>query len=201
MDEDGRIYLYREWYGQDKKWAKKNPDTGIRKAADWVGRKVRELEQEAKIKAEDEKEIPEHDLITSRVLSPDAFDKRGNPGPTVAEAFSNEGVYFRRADNDRLNGLWQCHLRLAIPPQPEEGPPVYPMFRVFETCTQFIRIITAIGHDEHNPEDVNKKCEDHPYEGWRYGMMSRPIQTTAPKPKEKLWLKKKKKRKRGWRTV
>lgn len=198
VDEDNRIFLYREFYGQDEEMAKINPDTGIRKDSVWVGKRIKEFEQTSFIGA---RGVNEHDLIRDRVLSPDAFAKHGNPGPTVAEGFAESNIYFRKANNDRLNGLWQCHLRLAVPPPDARGNPVAPMFQVFDICRHFIRTIPPLDHDKNNPEDVDKHCEDHPYEGWRYGMMSRPILTMARQKEDKKWLKQKRGRRPNWRTV
>lgn len=192
VDPEDRCWMYREWYGQ-RPGARAN--TGVRLTADVVAQKIVEIEKKAGEK------------IEYRVMSPDAWMKKGEEGPTIAESFEdvlidNHMVDFDQANNDRLNGLYQCHLRLKHQPPDSNGKMVRPMFVVFDTCSYFIKTIPPLGHDKHNVEDVDKNAEDHSYESWRYGMMSRPMASAEPLPKEKKWLKKKKRAsKSSWKTV
>tara|TARA_R110000787_G_scaffold89337_5_gene189213 strand:- start:189 stop:524 length:336 start_codon:yes stop_codon:yes gene_type:complete len=56
---------------------------------------------------------------------------------------------------------------------------VLPMMFVFSTCTDFIRTVPALQHDDTRPEDLDTASEDHAADEARYGLMSRPY---VPKP-------------------
>ncbi len=104
-------------------------------------------------------------------MSQDAWQKRGNDhekGECIAETFIDEGIYVEKADNDRLNGWQRMHEYLA------DAPDGKPYWQIFDTCTNLVRTLPELVHDEHRVEDVSSKCEDHAAESCRYGLMSRP---------------------------
>jgi len=45
---------------------------------------------------------------------------------------------------------------------------------IFNTCTDLISCISALPIDKNNPEDVETNGDDHAYDAFRYGLMSRP---------------------------
>lgn len=189
VDDEGRMWMYRELYGQ-REGARTN--TGTREYAYDVGKRMATIENDTK------------EEISYRELSPDAWTNKGHTGPTVAEDFDDAGIYWDKADNDRLNGLYQCHLRLRDPGEDRRGNQIRPMFVVFDTCTKFIETVPPLQHDKNDPEDVDKseEVEDHSYESWRYGCMSRPISSEPPEEEDPEWLKRKKKAVEGsWKTV
>jgi hypothetical protein len=49
------------------------------------------------------------------------------------------------------------------------------MFRAFNTCKGFWRTVPNLTLDPKNPEDVGTDQEDHPYDGFRYMCMARPM--------------------------
>lgn len=49
-----------------------------------------------------------------------------------------------------------------------------PMLVVFSTCTDFIRTVPVLQHDEDHPEDIDTESEDHAGDEGRYACMSRP---------------------------
>ena len=49
-----------------------------------------------------------------------------------------------------------------------------PMIYFFSTCTETIRTLPALQHDEMRPEDVDTDGEDHAGDALRYFCMSRP---------------------------
>lgn len=157
---DGRCYpagamiRYREWYGAA------SPDVGLKMVAEDVakGIKSRETGEE----------------ITYRVADPACFKVDG--GPSHAERMHNEGVTFRRADNSRVAGWDQFRGRLVG--DEDAGPMLY----VFETCTDFIRTVPALQHDDTKAEDVDTDGEDHAGDEGRYACMSRPYTKSLPKP-------------------
>ena len=54
------------------------------------------------------------------------------------------------------------------------------MIYAFSNCTDSIRTIPMLQHDENRVEDVNSDMEDHAADEWRYACMSRPY--VRPKP-------------------
>lgn len=142
VDFDGVIYVYRELYGCC------GPDAGARETATEVAKRVRVLERGEE---------------ATGFADPSIWARTGHDGPTIAEEFALQGVGWQKADNDRLQGKMQVHLRL------KEG-----KIKIFETCRHLIRTLPPLVYDRHRPEDVDTTQEDHAYDALRYGLMSRP---------------------------
>src|SRR5207248_10618280 len=53
-----------------------------------------------------------------------------------------------------------------------DGPDGRPYLQVFSNCTQLIRNLPALVHDEHNVEDVDTDGPDDEYDALRYGLMA-----------------------------
>lgn len=149
----GAMVKYREWYG----CVPGKEDTGLKLEVEEVALGIIERE--------------EHGNAQYSVADPAIFAEDG--GPSMAERFANEGVYFSRADNARVAGWQQMHARLK---GDEEGPMLY----FFSTCKDSIRTIPALQHDEKRPEDVDTNMEDHSGDETRYACMSRPWTQRKP---------------------
>lgn len=154
VDYDGRLYRYREWYG-----CTGEPNVGLKLSPSEIARGIKEREIE--------------DGFMIGYADPAIWSKDG--GESIAELMQKEGVTWARADNDRLNGKMQVHNRLKFD---ENG---IPMLYVFSTCKDSIRTIPDLPYSEKRVEDVDTDAEDHPYDDWRYGLMSRPYTPTRPK--------------------
>jgi len=152
IDYDGIAYCYRELYGMKPG----QPDVGTEEDPRQVARKVKELEQ--------------GENISFGAADPSIWQKRKEirNGESVAETFAKEGVYWQPADNDRLQGKMQVHLRLR-----GTGPDK-PGLKIFSNCVHLIRTLPALCYDEKRPEDVDTEMEDHLYDELRYFCMSRP---------------------------
>jgi hypothetical protein len=175
----GAIVTYREFYGWNG-----HANQGLRWDAGRVARAVLKMEKEA---VNDNYSMMGHnggppmvEKITYSVIDPAAYKQDG--GPSVAESMAVNGVYCRKADNQRINGWNQVRERLCG----EDGDPEVdngvgtPMWYVFKTCVHIIRTLPALQHDINNPEDADTKGEDHAPDALRYGLMSRPWK--RPKP-------------------
>jgi hypothetical protein len=113
-------------------------------------------------------EMPE--LITPRgVLDGASWNNTGAHGPTVGESLVNAGHKLRRADKNRISGKIQVHERLKINEKTGR-----PKTQIFNGCVNLIRELSSIPVDPNNREDVDTKAEDHAYDAFRYGVMSRP---------------------------
>lgn len=159
VDYDGRVYLYRQYYG-----CTDTPNTGLKMEPSAIARKIREIEdaQEA-----------EHKIIG--VADPAIWDtSRGTDG-TIITMFEREGIYFEKGNNARIAGKMQLHYRFRFD---EEG---LPMLYVFRNCKPFLRTVPSLVYDSANPEDINTQMEDHDYDACRYFLMMNPLSPQLPK--------------------
>lgn len=164
VDEDGTVYLYRQWYGCEKN----SPNTGLKKEVSEVAKEIRRIEEEAL----------EYGKVIG-IADPSIWDKsRGSEG-TIINMFEKEGVYFSPGRNNRLAGKMQFHYRLAFD---KNG---YARMYVFNTCTEWIRTFPNLIYDQHHVEDIDTTLEDHDYDAARYFLMENPISPPAPVKKVK----------------
>lgn len=171
VDYDGILYRYREWYGCKEG----ERDIGLKMPAYEVARGILQHEQH---EPKPRMRIADPSIWHPR---PDSR-KRESKGPTIQEDMASEGVFFLKADNDRIQGKMQVHKRLRIESEiDEETGEVLdetPMFMAFNNQKHFWTTIPNLQEDPRNPEDVDTKQEDHIYDELRYMCMARPI---APK--------------------
>ena len=160
----GALVRYREYYGCVD--PVKNPNTGLKMPAEDVAQHILHLER--------------GETIAYGVLDPAAFSSDG--GPSIAERIytgSGNKLMFRRADNARvaskgaMGGWDQMRARMLG----EDG---RPLLYAFSNCTDSIRTIPMLQHDENRVEDVNSDMEDHAADDWRYACMSRPYVRAKP---------------------
>lgn len=143
----GALVVYQEWYGAS------GPNVGLKMDAEDVARGI--LARES-------------GTIAYRVADPAIFAHDG--GPSISErmfAATGGKLVWKPGDNKRVPGWDQVRARL-------EGEDGRPMLVVFSTCTDLIRTLPALQHDQHKPEDVDSDAEDHGPDALRYGAMSRP---------------------------
>lgn len=174
MDYDGVLYLYREWYGCKEGEA----DVGLRLRADEVARGILERETEK---------------IRVRIADPSIWHPRPSTrraesrGPTIHEDFIAAGIFFIKADNDRLQGKQQVHRRFRVDDEidTDTGEIIgrHPQFQAFNNCTHFWRTVPFLTESPKNPEDVDTDQEDHAYDCTRYMCMARPVK---PKKQDKI---------------
>lgn len=165
----GAIVRYREWYGMTPG----KPNVGLRMTAEEVAEGIAARE------AEDPR--PPHGM--PGVADPAIFSSDG--GPSIAERMMRSaGLAWRPADNARvarlgaMGGWDQLRARL------KGESPERPMIKFFATCTDTIRTLPMLQHDETRPEDVDTEAEDHAADEVRYACMARPyvIENLPPEP-------------------
>lgn len=132
LDYDGRVWKYREFY-----------QSGLN--VDQIAAEINRLSRGE-----------EYDFS---VADPSIFSKQGfvdrYGGQTIAESFARQGVVFFPASNRRIDGwnllhqylFWDAHKK--------------PKLIYFSTCYNSIRTLPSLVHDDHKPEDVNTRGEDH----------------------------------------
>lgn len=155
VDEDGRIYYIKEYYG-----CTGTPNTGIKLNPVEIAAGIRQMEAEDPV-------LKGKQIVG--IADPSIFDE--SRGESVARMMqrSPNFIYWQGGDNTRLAGKMQFHYRLAFD---SEG---LPMFQVFSTCKHFIRTIPTLVYDESKVEDINTDQEDHIYDMCRYVMMEHPL--------------------------
>jgi hypothetical protein len=205
VDFDGRLWNYRElygWGGEANKGSKEDP-------AD-VARKIWELEH-----WQDDNGVWHSENVIDAVADDAIYGGKQDNSKDIAEQFvdafieldkqhGTKSVHWRRVGKgprSRISGRLEVHHRLKVPVN-EKGEPTgeRPMVVVFTNCKHLIRTLPELLNDDNNPEDVEThQQEDHPYDQFRYAMMSRPL-TSKPKRAE-LTLIQRDKQKRSEKRV
>ena len=144
----GALVRYREWYGCKPGVA----NNGLKLTAEVVAEGI--VKRSGK------------ENYAYSVADPACWKVDG--GPSIAERMRISGVMFRQADNKRINGWDQLRQRML-------GVDDVPMLYVFDTCTDTVRTLPMMQHDDNNPEDIDSSSEDHAADEIRYACMSRPM--------------------------
>ena len=154
VDYDGRIYRILELYG----CVRNEADVGVKWSPDEIFKEIARIETE-------------HEWLKDKyingVADPAIWDK--SHGVSIAETAEKYGVYFDKGDHKRLAGWMQVHYRMQFD---ENG---IPMMYIFSNCKAFIRTIPTLMYDEHKPEDIDTKLEDHVADETRYLCMANPM--------------------------
>lgn len=154
IDYDGRLYRILELYG----CVKDEPDTGVKWSPDEIFKEIKRIETE-------------HRWLEGKrvqgIADPAIWE--ASHGVSIAETAEKYGVYFEKGDHKRLPGWMQVHYRMQFD---ENG---IPMMYIFSNCKAFIRTIPLLMYDEHKPEDIDTKMEDHVADEVRYMCMANPM--------------------------
>jgi hypothetical protein len=181
IDYDGILYRYREWYGckREELMQSDGADVGLKMQAWEVAKGILDREKGEKVRM--------------RIADPSIWHPRPegrrmeSHGITIHEDMTQQGVYFIKADNDRVHGKMQVHKRLKIETEMDESTGEvlgeHPMLKVFNSCKGYWRTMMQMREDPRNPEDVDTDQEDHIYDEFRYMCMARPIK---PKKVERV---------------
>jgi hypothetical protein len=161
VDEDGRFYLFNEWYGYTGV-----PNRGLQLTDPEVAQGILEREEKLGIS----------DRPITKLCDPTCFNTRPNvdgrgTGQSTGEIFSNFGIKMIPGDPNRKLKIRQFYERLRIP----EDDNILPMLVVYDTCREFIRTIPSLCIDDYNIEDIDTDGEDHEYDSCALLCMARPI--------------------------
>lgn len=177
IDFEGDIYLYRAYYGMVKNESGQyDPNRGARQTNTEICREILDKEREK---------------IGFRVADPACWGptkQHGSNvilGPSFAEDAAKESLFFLKADNDRLRGKQQVHMRFKIDEELDSKGEVIgerPRFHAFKTDENGKRGVQrwwdelmSLQESAKNPEDVDTDQPDEGYDCTRYAFMSRPI--------------------------
>lgn len=155
VDYDNNIYVYREFAFNGEVYRKLGKQN---QTADIIAREI--LNRES------------GEFIKWGVMDASTWAKKGDPGPSIAEAFEMERCFWRQSDRSekqRESGKLEMHRLLKVDEFTNK-----PKIFIFETCKELIRCLQSLPIDETNPEDVDTDANDHGWDALRYALMSRP---------------------------
>ena len=162
IDTHGKVYLYRELYGQGK-----GRTEGTREDAGTIADQI--LDIEAKERSDGIKFL-NNPADTSIWMEDGRY-------ASIFDIFLEKGVIWSKASKgagSRINGAQEVIYRL-----------VNDQFAVFSSCKHFLKHVPIIPTDPKNFEDVDTEALDHDWDSLRYGLMSRQPKSRKPK-KDKL---------------
>jgi hypothetical protein len=147
---EGAVIKYREWYGWNGK-----VNEGCKMNVESVGQGCMKFDQA---------DAMDGLTISYGLADPSMFIQNG--GPSLAEKMAAEGCFWIPADNKRIPGWEQLHIRFQA---------AVPMLYFLDCCSHTIRTLPELQHAETNPEDLDTEGEDHAADETRYACMSRPM--------------------------
>lgn len=152
MDTQGRAYVYREIY-----------ESGLIISA--AAERIKSMTRED---------------IRAHIAPPDLWNRRQDLGRSAAEIFAGCGILLVQAKNDRVQGWYD--LKEWLKPTTDETGQPSANIRIFSTCTNLIRCIPALVHDDRNPNDCAKEPHEvtHAPDALRYFCAGRPAPTVIP---------------------
>lgn len=127
------------------------------------------------------------DVIQAYIAPPDLWNRRQDSGKSAAEIFAESGIYLTRANNDRIQGWYE--LNEWLKPITDEFGQMSAKIRMMDNCTNLLRTLPMLQHDEKNPNDVAKEPHEltHAPDAIRYFVASRPAWTETARPKRVEW--------------
>lgn len=94
-------------------------------------------------------------------LDTQAWEQRGQKGPSMAEVFASKGVYWEKCEKNKLASVQQLIRRLRQRSKLRAGDDGVPGIRFFKTCRKAITTIPSIGTDDKNAELPADGGQDH----------------------------------------
>ncbi|MBC8537249.1 phage terminase large subunit [Feifania hominis] len=128
------------------------------------------------------RERNEGEDIDAFFAPPDLWNRRQETGKSAAELFAEQGVFLTKADNNRVQGWY--NLKEWLKPVVGMDGKKTARLHIFEGCTNLIRCLPALQHDEHNPNDVADEPHEHTHgpDALRYFLAGRPRPAEVPLP-------------------
>lgn len=130
---------------------------------------------------------PRPERVAYTVADPSVWTKTG-AGPPIATQYVDNHLPVRKANNARIDGWARLRDYLRVDPRTKR-----PRLIVFSTCTNLLRTLPMLVHDQKRPEDLDTRGEDHAADALRYLVMSRPRTAAGPRPgeprtpEERIW--------------
>lgn len=83
---------------------------------------------------------------------PDLWNRNRDTGKSTFDIFAENGQYLSKADNNRISG-WLA-VKEWLKPYTDEQGQLTSKLKIFSNCTNLIRTLPAVQHDERKPNDV-----------------------------------------------
>lgn len=128
LDYNGKAYVYKELY-----------ESGL-----IISEAARRI-----------KEVNGDDEIAMRFAPPDLWNRRQETGKSAIDIFLENGLYFYKSDNSRIQGWYD--LKEWLKPYKDEQNVTTARLTIFENCVNLIRTLPALQFDERNPNDVARE--------------------------------------------
>ena len=158
IDTHGKIFCYRELYGQGK-----GRTEGTREDAGTIAKQILDLEEREKARGI---KFLNNAADTSIWMDDGRY-------ASIFDIFLENDVIWSKASKgagSRINGAQEIIYRL-----------IHDEFAVFSTCKHFLKHVPIIPTDPKNWEDVDTEALDHDWDSLRYGLMSRQPKSRKPK--------------------
>lgn len=181
-DETGRAWFYKEIYeGQDKTDQFGNPGEGLTIAQ--AARKMLEM-------------TTAEENILCTFAPPDMWNRRQETGRSAADIFAEYGVPLYKASNNRVQGWMDVRDWMQVPDKVNcrageregalEQDGSRPRIMIFDNCTNLIRTLPLLLHDEKNPDDVAKEPHEvtHAPDAVRYFVSAQPLAAQLPQERD-----------------
>lgn len=123
----------------------------------------------------------EGEKIFQYIAPPDMWNRRQDTGKSVADIFSEEGIYLTKAQNNRVQGWYSVKEWLKVR-EDDQGKKTAGLL-IFKNCLNLIRCMPLAQHDGKNPNDVATEPHEitHSLDAIRYYCAGLP----APKEERK----------------
>jgi len=187
VDEDGTVYLYREYT--------RSPDDSKKVFYSEQAAKVAELSRKVTVN-EDGEIVEGYEKVQYIVTGKDAFNKSRETGKTYIDYYYEGGLPrqfgFIPAITDR--NLRKATMHEYLKPIPTKETAHLPLseqkfrakLQIFSTCTAIIDTLPKLVKDEHDSEKVeDNPMIDNPYDGCGYALISYHMKKAKPLPEDK----------------
>lgn len=122
--------------------------------------------------------------IITDYAPPDLWNRNKDTGKSTADIFAENGQFLTKADNNRVSGWLSVHEWLKV--YTDEQGQLNSKLKIFSNCTNLIRTLPALQHDEKNPNDVSTEPHEltHIPDALRYfcTMWQTPMSQKREKP-------------------
>ena len=105
------------------------------------------------------KEVNNGENILMSFAPPDLFNRRQDTGKSAVDIFLENGWYFYKSNNNRVQGWYD--LKEWMKPVEQKDGTHRARLVIFSNCVNLIRCLPLLQHDEKKPEDV--ATEPHEY--------------------------------------
>ncbi|QDP52512.1 MAG: putative terminase large subunit [Prokaryotic dsDNA virus sp.] len=151
--EDKKMICFKEYVG-----TLDGTNKGLQMPANEVAKTIRDMEKA-------------NNIVPMYCPADPSMWSRQNTGESIAEIFELEGLTMHRANNDRIYGTQQIHMRLN-----ESDFTTKPTLYITEDCPFTFKALQQIMVDKRNIETYDTTGFDHPVDALRYGCVEIPFE-------------------------